>query len=318
MAISSFPNGFAEGVLIRGVPLLQAYPGKVFWVGNSATLLQGEAGASNSNKGTFLSPWSTLDFAIGQCAANRGDIIVVRPGHVTTCIAAGTVTLDVAGVAIIGIGAGANRPTVNFTTATTASFLVTGANCTVMNMLFTGGINALVNPIHIQAADFALLNCEYRETSTFEAVDTILTTAAATRLLIDGYVHRGSAAAGANSAIALVGCVGPVIKNFKFDLNAAVAIIDLRTTLSSDISISNGVMRQRHATGLLISDTITGSLGTIGPNIFGKIVSSGTGAIAASVLSATVDMVIAPVIVANSDAANVYGLALVRSTASDA
>ena len=267
MPISNYPNGFADGVMIRGVPLLSAYPGNVCWVGNNATLMVGERGASDGNKGTFLAPFSTLDYAVGKCAENRGDIIVVRPNHTTTVTAAAGLDLDVIGIAIIGLGSGSNRPTINFTTATTADMDVDAANITMYNFLFTGGIDALAGPIDVNAADFSLLHCEYRDV-TGQATDVVIADANADRLLIDNYFHNGAAAAGANAAIALIGMDNPVIKNFKLVGNFAVSVIDCRTTAVVDLDIYSGYMWNKNAADVCVKDTITGSTGRVGPSLY--------------------------------------------------
>jgi hypothetical protein len=109
---SNYPNGFAAGVTIRGIPLLQLHPGEVFWVNNSSVLANGQdVNGSNSNEGSFRKPFSTLTYAITQCVANRGDIIVLGVGHNESLAAggAGALTLDVAGVAIVGTGVGSLR-----------------------------------------------------------------------------------------------------------------------------------------------------------------------------------------------------------------
>lgn len=266
-SIANYPDGFAAGVSIRGVPLIQTHPGKVFWVGNSATLLVGEKGASNGNKGGFLDPFLTIDYAVGQCAANRGDIIFVRPGHTETVTAAAGLDLDVAGIALVGLGSGSNRPTVNFTTATTADMDVDAANITMVNFLFTGGIDALAAPIDVNAADFKLINCEWRDV-TGQATDVILADANADRLLIDGHVHHGAAAAGGASAIALIGMDNPTIRNFKLVGNFSVGAIDIRTTAAVDVDISNGYVWNKNAADIAVVDTITASTGRIGPNLF--------------------------------------------------
>lgn len=264
--LSNYPDGFAAGVSIRGVPLLQTHPGKVFWVGNSATLLRDEKGASNGNKGTFLEPFSTIDYAVGQCAANRGDIIVVRPNHTETVTAAAGLDLDVAGIALIGLGSGSNRPKINFTTATTADMDVDAANITMVNFLFTGGVDALAAPIDVNAADFKLIDCEWRDV-TGQATDVILADANADRLLVDGYFHNGAAAAGGASAIALIGMDNPVIKNFKIIGNFSVGAIDCRTTAVVDLDISDGYVWTKNAADIAIVDTVTGSTGKVGPNL---------------------------------------------------
>lgn len=264
--MDNYPGGFKNGILIRGMPLSVTHPGKVFWVGNNATLLAGEKSASNGNDGSFYAPFSTIDYAVGLCAANRGDVIMVRPNHTETVTAAAGLDLDVAGIALIGLGAGSNRPTINFTTATTADMDVDAANITMVNFLFTGGVDALAGPIDVNAADFSLINCEYRDV-TGQATDVIVADANADRLYISGYFHNGAAAAGANSAIALIGMDNPVIEEFRLVGNFAVSAIDCRTTAVVDLNIYNGYIWNKNAADVCIKDTITASTGKIGPNL---------------------------------------------------
>lgn len=259
MALSSYPNGFANGVVVRGLPLLTAYPGEVFWVDS--------VNGSNSNKGTFARPFASIDYAVGRCTASRGDIIVAKPGHVETVTAAGGLDLDVAGICVLGLGSGSLRPTVNFTTAVGADMDVDAANITVVNLLFTGGVDALTGPIDVNAADFSLIGCEYRDV-TGQATDVIVADANADRLWIEGYFHNGAAAAGGASAIALAGMDNPVIKNFKLVGNFSVAAIDCRTTAVVDLDISNGYIWTKNAADVCIKDTITASTGKIGPSLY--------------------------------------------------
>lgn len=257
MTLSNYPAGFANGVTVRGLPLLNAYPGQVFWV-HSGT-------GSDGNKGNFDRPFGTIDYAIGRCTASRGDIIMVKAGHTETISAAAGIALDVIGVAIIGTGTGSLRPTINFT-ATTSTFAISAAACSVYNLLFTGGIDAIVSPIVISAADVSLINCEYRDV-TGQCTDGILTTAAANRLLIDGLRYEGDTAAGTNAAIAIVGGDGIVVRNVRMDGNFAVAGIDVRTTATTDLEVRDVLFRSRNAADIFLKDTITASTGMIGPNL---------------------------------------------------
>lgn len=259
MPMSNFPNGFANGVMIRGMPLLSAYPGSVFWV-TSGT------GGSNSNDGSFKRPFATIDYAVGRCTSGAGDIIVVKPGHTETVTAAGGLDLDVAGICVIGLGTGSSRPTVNFTTAVGADMDVDAANITVVNMLFTGGIDALTGPIDVNASDFSLINCEWRDV-TGQATDVVVADANADRLLIDGHFHNGAAAAGGASAIALTGMDNPLIQNFRIVGNFSVGAIDIRTTAAVDVDINTGYIWTKNAADKAIIDTITGSTGKIGPDL---------------------------------------------------
>src|ERR1700704_3590037 len=137
MPNSNYPNGLSGGVSIRNGPITQTNPGLVFWVSNNTTgLLAGQRGGSDGNRGTFDAPFATLNYAMTQCVANRGDIIFIKPGHAETITAAGTLGLGVAGVAIVGLGYGSSRPTFTYTTANTASINVTANNISIQNCVF--------------------------------------------------------------------------------------------------------------------------------------------------------------------------------------
>ena len=266
MAFSNYPGGFAAGVMIRGVPLIQTHPGKVFWVDNTTTnLLQGVKAGSNGNQGTFNDPFSTLDYAIGKCRADKGDIIFIKPGHAET-LSATSVAVDVAGIAIVGLGQGSNRPTFN-ATATGSIFPISAANVTVHNVLFTGGVDAVVSMVSVSAADVVLSSIEIRDV-TGEIVVGILTTASANRLVIDGFLYNGAAGDGASAAIAIVGGDRIKITNFDIDGDFSVSAIDVRTTATTKLAVNNGKFYNRDAlVDTVIKDTITASTGIMGPNL---------------------------------------------------
>ena len=118
--------------------------GRIYYVNNSTTdLLPGARGGSNDNVGTSpLEPYATLDFAVGRCAANRGDKIVVMPGHAETSAAAATlVTVDVAGINIVGQGQGTSRPTFTNISATDL-FTVTASSCEISGIRFAASTTA--------------------------------------------------------------------------------------------------------------------------------------------------------------------------------
>ena len=265
MAMSNYGN-FASGVIIRGVPLIQTHPGKVFWVDNSS-LGSGDQmkSGSDGNKGTYNDPFSTLDYAIGQCRANKGDIIFIKPGHAET-LSATSVAVDVAGIAIVGLGRGSNRPTFN-ATATASVFPISAANVLVSNILFTGGVDAIVSMITVSAADVLLNDIEIKDV-TGQIVDGILTTADANRLVIDGFVYDGAVADGGAAAIALVGGDRIEIKNFNIDGDFSVSAIDVRTTAATRLAVNNGRFYNRDAAvDTVIKDTVTASTGIMGPNL---------------------------------------------------
>lgn len=162
---SNYPAGF-NNVTIRGVPLTQAHPGQVFWVSNATTVLPGQIGGSDGNPGTFGAPFSTLDYAIGRCTANRGDIIFIKPGHAETITSATTINMDVAGVAIVGLGAGTKRPTFTYTTADTATIPVSADNMALINCRFVGNFLSIAAAITVAAAaNLTIDACDFTDTS---------------------------------------------------------------------------------------------------------------------------------------------------------
>lgn len=182
--MTSYPAGFAGGVNIRGVPLLQTHPGRVFWVYNGTTgLMAGQRGGSDGNRGTFDSPFSTVGGALAQCAANRGDIIILKPGHAETIInaTAASTLWSIAGVAIIGLGMGTNRPTFTFTTANTATITASAANITVSNCVFTGNFLSIATAITLTTAKwFTAQNCLFQDfDGTHNFLNCITSTGAA-------------------------------------------------------------------------------------------------------------------------------------------
>ena len=55
-------------------------------------------------------PFATIDYAVGQCTADQGDVIYVMPGHTETLTNTNLITVDVAGISIIGRGTGSLKP----------------------------------------------------------------------------------------------------------------------------------------------------------------------------------------------------------------
>jgi hypothetical protein len=160
MTMSNYPGGFLNGVTIRGVPIQQLHPGRVFWVNGSSVLGEGAVAGSDSGNGTYTHPFATIDYAIGRCTASRGDIIAVMPGHTEDIAAAAGIALDVAGIAIVGLGAASLRPKITFS-ATGSTFTVTAANCSISNIWLDAQVAQCVTGLSLSgAADgFSMENC---------------------------------------------------------------------------------------------------------------------------------------------------------------
>lgn len=160
---SSYPNGIGGGgLLIREIPIHTAYPGKVFWVYNGTALQGGQRNGSDANRGTFNSPFATVAYAISQCTAGRGDIVMVKAGHAETISDATTFAANISGVAIVGLGAGDLRPTFTFSTANTATIPVSAANVAVVNCKFVANFLSIAAPFTLSTAkNFTLQACDF-------------------------------------------------------------------------------------------------------------------------------------------------------------
>lgn len=278
---SNFPNGFGGGVTIRGIPILQTNPGMTFWVSNATTMLQGQNNGSNGNKGTFDSPFATINYAVTQCVANRGDIIFVKPGHAETIADAVTLVLNIAGVAIIGLGNGSNRPTLTFSTAATANIPITAANVTISNILHIANFADIVSAYTATGTatpkGFNVDNCEFRDTSSIlNFLKTV--TGNATANSMDGFVYSGNYVYGLGTTAATQAVIMAAatdrqqyLSNLVIypALNDTAALVDFGANNQTNLFVSrNRVVRPSTSTtgGSLFSGGSTGSSGYVADN----------------------------------------------------
>lgn len=242
---SNYPNRFLETVTIGGVPILQAHPGEVFWLNNSTVLAKKGRGGSDGNKGTYLSPFATLDFAVGKCTASRGDIIMVMPGHAETLSAADAVDLDVVGISVIGLGNGTNRAT--FTMDDAAGEITIGANnVTIENIIVNASVTAVLKGINVEAAvdNVTVRNCTFGVdiAGTDEFLHTISFENGSTDSLIEGCTIDMGIGGATAAIIADADTDKLVIQNNVIRGDYGTACIVGDTTLSTQIHIRNNTL----------------------------------------------------------------------------
>jgi len=236
------------------------HPGNIWFVDSGQTTTGGNTvGHGRSPDKPFL----TLAYAFsGDCpTANNGDVIYVMPGHTESVIAAGTITQDIAGVKVIGLGVGNDRPIFTFSTADTATWVVSGASSWIENVILLSGVNACANNLVISGADCVVKNVTIRDaSSTVEFAGSILTTAAADRLVIDGLEYQGFIAGDAcTRVIQLVGINDCKILNSSFYGEVSTAIVDI-TTASHNVEVDNCYFYNDNvALTKNVVDTATGS-----------------------------------------------------------
>lgn len=173
--------------------------GDVFYVDSGAAGVQDTAGRGR----TPNTPFATIDFAIGQCADSNDDVIIVASGHTESVTGDGGITFDVIGITVVGMGRGAQRPTVTFSSSTAADVKLTAANVRVENILFVNAIDAIVAPITISGVSCELVDCEFQDGSagSVDLIRCVDILATANDCLIDGFVLIGNTDAAPESAI---------------------------------------------------------------------------------------------------------------------
>lgn len=265
MGLTAFPNGASS----FGMPLIGSGP--VLTTGNVFFVDSGNTASSNANAAAEPSqPAATIDGAVGKCTANNGDVIFVMPGHTENISSATSLVVDVAGVLIIGLGEGRNRPTLTFT-ATAGSIEMDAANCRLSNIVLVTSITAVVVGINVDASDVTLDNLEMNWDETGDDWITMIDADAVSRCTIRDCQFVGEAAAGWAECIRLDTVPHAVVKNCNFTgqwTDAAIVgegaaslnvLVDDNTIYNSDTSDGNGIAFTVANTGL-ISNNMIGTL----------------------------------------------------------
>lgn len=211
--------------------------GNVFYVDSGAGIDGvGEAGKSPKT------PFDTIDYAIGRCAANNGDFIIVMPGHNEGITTAANIDADVAGITILGLGVGSDKPIIDYDAAA-ASFAIGADNVTVANIRFRTSFNAVVVGVNIEdgADDARIIGCEFgfAETATDEFAIAIQTNDATNRAVISGCTFAAAAQAAVNAIKFTKDTDGTIVKDCLFTGTYSTAPIMGLTTASTNLLIEN-------------------------------------------------------------------------------
>ena len=271
--------------IFAGIPPLIDPPttGQVFFVGNSTTVVPGGTtgvDAAGAYGDSPKKPFATLDYALGASTgitAGRGDTIYVLPGHAETYSAAAALVCDVAGVNIIGLGSGNNRPTFTFATEVLTDIDIDAANVKIQGLRFIGNIAALAAPIDVNAAGFTMRYCDwYCAGATTDINMTVITDANADDMVIEfcnfNYIASRAATAATvtntmTEVIRLVGADRANINNCFMNGNFTTACINGVTTASRDIQIFNNRLHNVQTTNIAgIIDLVASCDGIISYN----------------------------------------------------
>lgn len=232
-------------------------PGDVWFVDSNAAAASDSAGYGTNPQ----QPYATLAYAFSSDSVSSGDVVYLMPSHAETIAAAG-MTMDIAGVRVVGLGRGATRPTISWSTAL-STWLITAASTTVENIICT--VSAAVDvtaAITVTAADCTFRDVEFRESgATLQFVDALKLHTGATRTNIENFRFSGAAGDIGNSAI----LISAAVDGIRIE-NAWIVGTLIAGGISSTAANTNMIMRDVYVENLLAgTDTCVGlNAGTTG------------------------------------------------------
>lgn len=242
---------------------IDSVPGKAWFVDASATLA-GNAAGKGRNPNT---PFSTLAYAFSSDSVAAGDVVYLMPGHTESIAAAGGITMDIAGVRVVGLGDGAKRPTFTWTAAD-ATWLITAASCAVDNILcLVSSAIDVVQGILVTAADTTITNPEIREGgATMQFVDFLTFHTGAARGKVRGFRFAGQAGDAGQSALQVTAAVdGCRFEDIWITGTLAAGCVET-TAAATNILIQNVYSENAHATqdgGVVLAATTTGLVNNV-------------------------------------------------------
>lgn len=247
--------------------------GNVFFVDSST-------GSDLRDGKSWSTALATIETAIGKCTANKGDVILLAPGHNEGITTAANIDLDVAGISLIGLGTGSLKATIDFD-AQAASVAVGANDVRIENIRFRTSANAVTVGLDIEAGfDGTIVkNCEfgYAETASDEFAIALRNNAGCDDTVIEECLF----AAGAQAAVTAISLTGAsnniVIRNNRFVGAHSTAMINGITTLSTNLLIHGNIMQQgatepgieliTGTTGIISNNYIATNLATIAASI---------------------------------------------------
>jgi hypothetical protein len=210
------------------------HPYDVYFIDSSNSGASDAAGYGNSPD----IPLASIDYLFSLATAGKKVVGYVLPGHTETYSTTGTkMTADKAGVHIIGLGKGSNRPTITFGHVD-ATWVISAANITIENILFVTSVDSVVTYGTISGADFKMIDCEWRDTTDIEVITDWTITGDRPQFI--NCNKSGYTGGDANvRCLSFAGVDGALIKDCNFATKVTTAIIGFVTTACTNTIIDN-------------------------------------------------------------------------------
>ncbi len=217
------------------------FVGNVFFVGSTADRALNDA---SSRGDTPEDPFATTAFAISQCTANQGDVIFWLPGHTENLTA--DLTVNVAGISLIGLGHGLDAPL--FTAGDTDGTMTVSANSVIVdNLIMNCSIAASVSAVAWTGTNGILRNLKTGlDDNTTDEYTRHLNFDTADECVIENCWIEAHTAAGSTTALRIDNCNRLIVRNNYFTGffgGATISGTDNSAAASTGLIIHNNMIQ---------------------------------------------------------------------------
>ena len=214
---------------------------------------------------------------IANCEASRGDVIMVMPGHTETLSA--TLDYNVAGLKVIGLGTGDNRPAITSTADT--AIKLTAAGTKFSNFIVRPGSASLSKGIYAGAAGVEIDNCLMDAPTATNYFDQWISADSADRLKVyDNEIQwTGADTAAVVSGIVVNDSPFASIERNRVYGDMPVGSIRLDSDVSDGTIIADNILNNLDTDGTCISIATAANTGVVARNMLATAdtVSDGVG-----------------------------------------
>lgn len=193
--------------------------GNIYYVDSGQTTTGGTTSGYGRNPDA---PFTTLAAALAQCTAANGDMIFLMPGHAETITV--SVSLAKAGVSIIGLGNGDNRPTFTVNAAVDG-FSVMADDIRISNARFVTGasVTSRSRLIRVAASDIEINKCRFEITAANAVSHAVVTISGDNiQILNSEFIGADTTRSDVNNHTAVLNTLATrvVVKGCRFDDSA--------------------------------------------------------------------------------------------------
>lgn len=244
---------------VQGGLAVGSSSGQTFWVDNS------DADADDaSGFGTYRQPFETIAYAVTQCVAGRGDVVIVKPLHAETVSTAAELTLGKSLVKIVGQGWGIVRPIITVS-HTGGSVGLSGTGAVLENLIIRSAVAGITQLVTFKDHGQTLRNCQLDyATSTYYPAIHIGISQKTDCLIENCNVYHLAGQAGPVSCIKLTtNCHRTIIRNCILYGNWSASIFHGITSQHNELTIKDCLVYNANSVAAGICNLVASTNGVV-------------------------------------------------------